>query len=435
MNETITYNCPDCAGSLTFAPEKRALFCEFCGNYFDPEVLSRIASEVSADDSSKSPFKPVETKDFLNKVEERKNQIRRVEASEKGGLDVSRMKVNAFVCKTCGAQVVAYDSEISKFCSYCGNSSFVFDKEIDELVPDGIIPFRITEQEAVQIAKMHFVNGICLPDAINDLTVDSVHGIYMPYWIFDLDLEMIGNAKVVKAYVNDNPVYNDYSKEFKISTKVNADASHRFSNHVAEQLDPFPFRELEEFNPSYLSGFYADRRDEKIKITEEEMVKTLKRNLMDEWVSTLPNVPPRYLRETFSDSSLNLHYNTTDEKITVNDKIYALFPVYFITFKVDGKLINLLVNGSTGKLVGTIPFEKKKLFKEQIGSMLIFGGVGAAIGGLACGLVNPIWGLLMVAVAAFLAINSALRYKRKYYELESKINGKKMFNLTRRGDR
>ena len=41
---------------------------------------------------------------------------------------------------------------------------------------------------------------------------------------------------------------------------------------------------------------------------------------------------------------------------------YALLPVWFLTFRYEDKPYTILVNGQTGKMVGAVPFVKKKAF-------------------------------------------------------------------------
>ena len=43
-----------------------------------------------------------------------------------------------------------------------------------------------------------------------------------------------------------------------------------------------------------------------------------------------------------------------------------MMPVWFFTFKYDNKPYTVLVNGQTGKVVGTMPWQKKKIYSIAI---------------------------------------------------------------------
>ena len=54
---------------------------------------------------------------------------------------------------------------------------------------------------------------------------------------------------------------------------------------------------------------------------------------------------------------------------------YALFPVWFLTFRYNNEPYTMLVNGQTGKVVGTVPVDKKK-------AGLLFAGIAIPVSAL-----------------------------------------------------
>ena len=44
-----------------------------------------------------------------------------------------------------------------------------------------------------------------------------------------------------------------------------------------------------------------------------------------------------------------------------DNPLYMMFPVWFFTFKYNGKPYTILVNGQTGKVVGTMPWVTKRI--------------------------------------------------------------------------
>ena len=54
-----------------------------------------------------------------------------------------------------------------------------------------------------------------------------------------------------------------------------------------------------------------------------------------------------------------------------DDPIYMMMPVWFFTFKYDNKPYTILVNGQTGKVVGTMPWHKKKVYSITISVFIL----------------------------------------------------------------
>ena len=57
-----------------------------------------------------------------------------------------------------------------------------------------------------------------------------------------------------------------------------------------------------------------------------------------------------------------------DYKILNTDWEYMLLPVWFMTYRYNGKVYSFAVNGQTGKLAGTPPLNKLKLKLVSLGA-------------------------------------------------------------------
>jgi hypothetical protein len=60
-----------------------------------------------------------------------------------------------------------------------------------------------------------------------------------------------------------------------------------------------------------------------------------------------------------------------------DDPVYMMMPVWFFTFKFEGKPYTVLVNGQTGKVVGTMPWQKKKVYTIAISVFALVLGLSA----------------------------------------------------------
>lgn len=57
------------------------------------------------------------------------------------------------------------------------------DRVKDELEPDLIIPFGISQKRAEQLIRDRFCKGWFVPDEIKKFEIDKIRGIYIPYWL------------------------------------------------------------------------------------------------------------------------------------------------------------------------------------------------------------------------------------------------------------
>ena len=85
-----------------------------------------------------------------------------------------------------------------------------------------------------------------------------------------------------------------------------------------------------------------------------------------------------------------------------DDPVYMMMPVWFFTFKYNDKPYTLLVNGQTGKVVGTMPWNKKKVTTIAIVSFVVSFILFAAFFLLAVfRFAGGIFGHAMIAMFAF----------------------------------
>ena len=142
--------CSNCAGRLIFNPASQKLECANCGAGYRPEDVSDINADVHS-------------KYYDTRV---------------------------YTCGHCGAEVITSDTESSTFCVYCGNPAIVFSRVSKEYMPDGIIPFKITKQQALDKIRSRFENNPIVPKDIgSSFKLQNMRGIYVPYWIVNADYQ------------------------------------------------------------------------------------------------------------------------------------------------------------------------------------------------------------------------------------------------------
>lgn len=173
--------CPNCGGHLE-ARDSGEVVCQFCGHVLDLEDLSSLDS---AGDVLGAAM-----------LERRARPVR--------WLIGSRL----VHCSQCGAERTLMRDQMSGRCAFCGSAQVVVQDALGVFdQPDGLIPFRVSEERA-RAAVRDALKGLSerlrgLVDGGNKVTNVSLAGLYLPYWVFDVLVEVTLTAQDKRAGLND----------------------------------------------------------------------------------------------------------------------------------------------------------------------------------------------------------------------------------------
>ena len=331
--------CRNCAGPLVFDPEKQMLVCDHCGSEFKPEE-----------------FTAEEKESLYRQKEESLNKVYGTDSEE-------LMDCYVYTCHTCGGEVMINGSEASTRCIYCGNSTVVFSRIAKQKRPRYIIPFGITQDEAVAAARSRFKKGIFIPRAIKNFKADNVRGIYIPYWIVDSDNK---GAVVIKGSVGSGKsrktVYFGRSGRMLIKD-LPLDASKMLSDESSSRLEPYDIKAAKQFDEDYLLGFYSNVSD----ITYADLRQAATKRAQDYFNELAINS----VKGASDKGVYRGHYCTS---INYSNMRYAMFPAWFITYYYKGQHNTILVNGQSGKVVCGVPWNKVLFF-----TLLIIAGIALTV--------------------------------------------------------
>jgi|GEM_PF-1835486 len=385
--------CPNCGQALTFNPTSGFLECQFCG-------------------TKKMPG-------FSNQKQPQQAQ----QTSESGKIKSVREKVelSQYHCQSCGAVLLLNGSAVSDICVYCGMPTIVYDRVSQEDKPDGIIPFKLTQQQALEkireACEAKYGKDM-LPEAIQNLKYEEIRGIYAPYMIYTCDCKKYLLASRREGSKDHKKTYNYYIEGEATYDNVPFDASKDLPDEMALYLEPYNKKGIEEFSTDYLSGFFANKFD----IKDEEGITGVSERcdvFMTELIAT----------KLGSQSGTNpgdyesiYYYDVKDSNFVmrVSDKLYCLFPVYIATFKLDNGIFRVMVNGQTGKVVGNVPClieEQKKIEKKDVTNFLKLFPIIFATIFLFTTFGNPIFGGLMTLIWVFIVWANLSGSKKKYNKM------------------
>lgn len=328
--EEMIYKCPNCDAALTYNPSLHMMECDSCASFYEPEQVSYREEEVREE----YEIKEDDAEAFL---------LENVYAE-----DEEYMQLKIYRCSACGAELAVNDTEVSSFCAFCGQPTVIYDRVSKQRKPTYIIPFEYSKEQAVTIVRNRLRRtGGYVPKEIQNLDVlDKIRGIYVPYFLFHAEYYDCQEIQGQKDGAADSATFQLEAKcEFR---QLPCDASSRIDDEISQRIEPFNMNGLKRFDPSYLSGFYADSFD----LTAKQLTNVVKRRceeLFDD----------RARRSIRKDGMVVI--TKSDPRCKILHSEYALLPVWFMTFRYQGEVYTMLVNGQTGKIIGGLPVEKTEI--------------------------------------------------------------------------
>ena len=129
---------------------------------------------------------------------------------------------------------------------------------------------------------------------------------------------------------------------------VPADGSSRADDALMDSIEPFDYRELTDFDMSYLSGHSAIRYD-------------VDQNMVFERVNTrVCDTAKELFTESIKGHS-RINTTSSDFKISNINWKQGMLPMWFMSYKYKDKMYFYAMNGQTGKFGGTLPINKAKI--------------------------------------------------------------------------
>ena len=325
------YKCPNCGAHVTFDTESQMGKCDYCLSTFSIEELEN----------------------YLKKENDELNE----EHISDDLCDEIDRSTQVYSCPRCGAEVIADKTTSATFCCYCHGPVILTDKLAGDFRPSKVIPFKIDKRKAEDILLKWSKKKWFIPkDFTSAKQLEKITGIYIPYWLFDCDVDgdMVAIGKKIMTWRQGDYEYTktdiyEVRREAKLKfDNVPHNASSKADDKVMTAIEPFDYNEIQDFSMAYLSGFLADKYDR----SKEEVLPDIK-NIINKSVNNiLRNSINGY--SVVSERSFNNSYNKTSFK-------YALFPVWMLTYQFKNKNYIFAINGQSGEVYGALPVSKGRI--------------------------------------------------------------------------
>ncbi|MBQ7704384.1 MAG: IBR domain-containing protein [Selenomonadaceae bacterium] len=343
-NTSVSYKCPNCGAPLSFQPGKKTVTCEYCNTEFEVaaiEEMFQAQNEMAA-----------------ATAEAQQSQWDIAGAGE-NWTPAEISNLHAFTCSSCGAELVCDENTMATECVYCGNPTMIPKRFDGKLKPDYVIPFKKTKADAIAALKNFYKGHYLLPDNFTaNNRVEAIQPMYVPFWLFDsqINAQAEFRAKKVRRYdsgnmiVTETKMYNCQRAARMKFEKIPADGSKKMDDMYMESIEPFNYAELVPFSTAYLTGYLADKYDVKAEECAPRADKRVENSAIDVLTSSVKD---------FNSVEMVKAAVVKD----VGKVIYALVPVWILTTRYQDKPYTFMMNGQTGKVVGSLPYDSGKAFK------------------------------------------------------------------------
>ena len=351
---SVSEKCITCEAPLKYNSKEDIFKCEYCGNKFTLEELNAYKSKLT-----KNKEKKKETKKENKKID-----------------------VEVYNCENCGATIILGDNTASTSCVYCKSTAIIKDRLDGLYAPSRIITFKFTKEEAISKFKDLCKGRFLMPKDFDDVkNIQDMEGLYVPFWLYNCENDGKLSATCTKVtswsdskYINTK---TDYYKVIRNATleynNVPNDAASRFDDKIMNAIEPFDYSEFKNFNMSYLSGYISEKYD----VEKDDAYTNVKKRIDDDSKNYLLNEISGYTTK---------RVDSYTSSISMLDNDYVLLPVWVLNIKYKDKIYRFSMNGQTGKYVGEIPVDGKKLTLliviTFVISMVVIGLIFFLIGGL-----------------------------------------------------
>ncbi len=286
-------------------------------------------------------------------------------------------------CTGCGASLVFGEGEAVTNCAFCGRALVRKEYVTSEEMPELIIPFRITAEEAKACLREWCAKNAKKAEArhLGD-QIDGLCGFYLPY-------------ELVRGPVSCQVSRMDAGRNYHCGGFVDnifVNCSRQLDNLLLDAMEPFELEELREFDFAFTAG-------QRIKVKDVDG-KELEKRVAEE----VSNDYAPVVKKTLETDAVSV---STDPSGVL--RMPVLLPVYYLS---AGDTV-AAVNGQTGKVSVRAEKPSHHVFipwwaKAILSTILVTGAAFGAflLGGLAADESLMIAGmlglvLLIVTLAAF----------------------------------
>lgn len=313
--------CTQCGGRVAYLVSQREVRCDDCGAPFQ--------------DSRPSSVPPtVEEQDFYADLPTTRARCWELPAER-------LMK-----CEGCGANFLVPERNVTAFCPYC-ESPYAIEAlcSADLIRPQGIVTFRIDEENALERARVHLADRH-LPEP-QLLNLGAPMGVYTPFWTFDICGRLHwkrprsekSQLRWGRAFWgrSDQNIEEEEKGEFPVTyDDLLIPAVSKPPAELLMRITDFDTRQAVPYSLPLIAGWTTEIYQVTMASASVKAQQLAYRRAKDDFLGTL-SLFESLARPTFNSSG-----------IAIDTYKLVLLPVWKITSCLSGQKCIVLVNGQTG---------------------------------------------------------------------------------------
>lgn len=271
-------------------------------------------------------------------------------------------KMAQFECGSCGGEIIGPADMVSTKCPWCNNNFVATGQLTRTRVPDRMIPFGMTKEQALAAFKQQAAGLKLIPNAFKQVSVNDIQGVYVPYWLYDASVAGAATFECERTSSWSDSDYT-YTEHDVYSVSRNANVAYldvpvsgtsKVTAELTEAIEPFDYSTSVAFSPAYLTGFVTNKYDVEAQTANPRALERMRKSAED----VLRNSVSGYDSIQMTSSNIEPSFGELE---------YVFLPLWLLNVSFAGQNYNYAMNGQTGKFVGTFPVSKAKYWGGLLG--------------------------------------------------------------------
>ncbi len=337
QSSEVRKSCGNCGAELKFKPGSDQVRCEYCGYeaFIQPD---------------KSSFEELELSHYLKVT----------------GEHAHTDAIELLNCKNCGANQHVEEHYKSLSCVYCGEPLIREDALQEAWIrPGAVLPFQIDiEQSRASfrrwVKKLWFAPGKLKRAALDP---EAVHGLYLPYWTFDAQMQADYTGQRGDYYYETQRYRTKDGMRTRQVRKtrwrpasgrvsgfvddIQVMASSRRLGVIPQAITRWDLSDLKPFHSDYLSGFVTEKYTVSLKEGHQRAFQQAK------------EIARSWIRRDIGGDTQRIHQ--MDIRLAEETFKHILLPIYLSSYRYKGKEYRFYINGQSGQIQGSRPYSVWKI--------------------------------------------------------------------------
>lgn len=396
----VQLKCPACGAPINFDVPSGKMKCNYCGATFSVEEVNQFNGISAANQELNAAYQAQKVNEAsvmpgaqttAGAAGESTQESASPGADQAGWVErpptyldeATGEQMAQFECNSCGGEIIGSADMVSAKCPWC-NNNFVSTRQLTSTrVPDRMIPFGMTKEQAVAAFKKQASSLKLIPKAFTSVSVDDVQGVYIPYWLYDATVSGSANftCENTQTWQDSEYIYTKHDVYDVVRSAnvafldVPVSGTTKVTENLTEAIEPFDYSTSVPFSPAYLTGFMTNKYDVKAEEANPRALERMRQSTED------------VLSESVSDYD-SVKMTGSNIQPAFGDLEYVFLPVWLLNVTFQNRNYNYAMNGQTGKFVGTFPVS---MVKYWVGLLSIAITMAIILGFILILFVMPWW--------------------------------------------